>query len=154
MAYNLRLVSQTLYRLKREYGRTVTLRKTDNANATYDPKTGRASAGAGQTDHEIKRVIVGQANILRDLVYDLAYIAAGKNFTEGAFFDQTKTALIFDRKEMRDRILDDGTILEVTRDDTIYIDGKQYDTVTIMPVDGNWGTIVVAKAVSNPGAKP
>ena len=41
-----------------------------------------------------------RSNEQRKFVYDLAFIAAAKNFTTGGYFDETKRLVIIDAKDL------------------------------------------------------
>lgn len=85
-----------IYRLKRDWGLNVTLyRALTNVN---NVQTGVITRTYQVIDIERAPVLHKIAN--RKFVYDLAYIAADKNFTEGAFFDQGGRVIILDAHDL------------------------------------------------------
>jgi len=87
---------QILYQLKRDWGLTVTLYKP--LTATHDVTTGEIARSFDvQT---VDRAPVLPASKTRSFVYDLAYIAADKNFTEGAFFDKKQRVVIIEQRDL------------------------------------------------------
>lgn len=87
---NLREHNKILYRLKRSFGLPVVFKfPTKNE---YNVETGVADREFQEIS--VRRAIVLPAKVTRDFVYDLAYIASNKNFTEGGFFDKTARNVI------------------------------------------------------------
>lgn len=80
------------YKLRRDWGLEVDL---------YRPITSSTDLQTGALSRGFQVVTIHQAPVLpatldRTFVYDLAYIAASKNFTEGAFFDRKQRFVILD----------------------------------------------------------
>lgn len=48
----------------------------------------------------LRKAIVFPGRLIRDFVYDLAYIAANKNFTSGAYFDHEELWLLLDHRDL------------------------------------------------------
>lgn len=92
---NAREITKVIYHLKMRWGFTLTY--LEPTSQTQNPRTGEISRT--YTQHTIKRAVVLPTNLHRSFVYDLAYIAAGKNFTEGAYFDKNLKRIIIDTKE-------------------------------------------------------
>jgi len=88
---SLRAHRTLIYGLKRAFGQKVSYYvPTTN---THDILTG-AITRAYDT-YIIKRAVVMPADLVRHFVYDLAFIAAAKNFTGGGYFDaNTRTILV------------------------------------------------------------
>jgi len=85
-----------IYRSKRDWGLQVTLyRALTNVNNIL---TGAITRSYEVIDIERAPVLNKQTS--RKFVYDLAYIAADKNFTEGAFFDQGGRVIILDARDL------------------------------------------------------
>lgn len=94
MSGNLRKHRAIFYKLQRDWGLRVTLyRPITNVE---NLQTGKLSRGFQIID--IKKAPVLPADVARSFVYDLAYIAASKNFTEGAFFDRKQRFVILDAR--------------------------------------------------------
>lgn len=92
---NLREIRKVVYHLKMRYG--LALSYFDPTAQTNDPKTGVITRSFTQIN--IRRAVILPTNLARTFVYDLAYIATGKNFTEGGFFDKNLKQIIIDKKD-------------------------------------------------------
>jgi hypothetical protein len=93
---NLRQISNIVYRLKRNYGVPVVLRRMIKDRT--DLETGRVSREYTQVN--IKRGIVLPEKLIPNFAYDLAYIAANKNFTYGGLFGSSTRLVILDGKDI------------------------------------------------------
>jgi len=94
---NLRENKKILYRLQRQFGVPVVFRfPTQN---DYDVTTGAITRA--YTEVKVRRTIVLPTRATRDFVYDLAYIASNKNFTEGGYFDKTTRNMIVLKKDLK-----------------------------------------------------
>ncbi len=96
MAGNLRKHRGIIYKLRRDWGLEVTLYRP--ITNTENLLTGKLSRGFQTVT--IKDAPVLPADVDRSFVYDLAYIAADKNFTEGAFFDRKQRSVILDARQL------------------------------------------------------
>jgi len=84
-----------IYRLKRTYGQSIKyLVPTTNA---HDILTGAVSRA--YTQFNIKKAVVMPADLARSFVYDLAFIASGKNFTHGGFFDANNRVILVSARD-------------------------------------------------------
>lgn len=131
---NHRQVSVVLYKLKRNFGRPVTIRRF--VSSTPDVTTGKEVQVYVSTD--IRRAVVLPYNRKMDFIYDLAFVAANKNFTYGAFFDTATTTLIIDGADYKQEIL---------MEDDIIIDNVRHQFVSVDKMEGNVGYIIKAKAL-------
>ena len=119
MANRLAFISKVLYRLKRRYGASVDiLRRT---SSVVDRETGLKTVQTRLI--RLRRVIVLPAQLAREFSYDLAYIAAAKNFTYGGFFDTTERRFIVDTKDL-------PTDFEIEIGDYFVYDQVRYDVKT------------------------
>lgn len=85
-----------IYKLKRQYGLPATL---------YIPTSTQQNVETGEISRSwdtisISRAIIVRSSENRKFVYDLAYIAAAKNFTTGGYFDEKKRLVIIDAKDL------------------------------------------------------
>ena len=131
---------RVLYRLKRERGTAISI--LEKTNVATDTQTGRKTYGLSKID--IRRAIVLPAREFRMFVYDLAYIAANKDFTTGAFFDPTDRKFIIDSAD-----LPAGFVLTV--DHYIVASGLTYNIVEINDFVDHSGYVVTGRVVR--GAK-
>lgn len=99
-----------LYPLKRRYGLPAKIQRltgvVNNVETGVQAKTYEVIV--------IKRAILLPQNTIRKFIYDLSFIAANKNFTYGAFFDNTSRIILIDGKDLQ---------IELTPNDHIEIDG-------------------------------
>ena len=109
-----RQMRQLLYPLKRERGKPVQVHQI-NANS---PNLETGAITKSYTTHKVKKAIVLPVDGTRNFVYDLAFIAANKNFTGGGLFDKNRTNVIIDMKELPNDV-------EITLDDYCTIVGNQ-----------------------------
>lgn len=132
---NLRQIAVLLYKLKRNFGRKLTLRKF--VSVTQDVTTGKQTQVF--TSHAIRRAIVMPYSRARDFIYDLTFVAANKNFTYGAFFDRASTAVIIDKADIPD--------LTIQPEDDLVIDEVRYQIVNTDETEGNTAYLLKVKAL-------
>jgi hypothetical protein len=89
---NLRQITAILYRLKRNYGGEVKLR--NRLYSDVDRKTGKLDVNYDTIT--IRKAIILPAKAVPSFVYDLAYTAAGRNFTYGGLFGSHTRNVIVD----------------------------------------------------------
>jgi len=134
---NLRENKKTLYRLERQFGKSVTFKK---------PTTNDYNITTGAITREyleifVRRVIVLPTRITRDFVYDLAYIASNKNFTEGGYFDKTVRNMIVRKKWLKGE--EPSLEWECTYKD------RQYVMKEINETEDGAGYILICNALEN-----
>ena len=92
----LRQVHVLLYKLKRLFGKKVTLREpltnTNNVQTGVITRT--------YTLHVIQRAILFPTAETRTFSYDLSYIAANKNFTYGGFYEKNDRLMIVMKRRL------------------------------------------------------
>lgn len=96
MRTKLRFIKNVLYKTKRSYGLPIDYfqLQTHSLNVVN---------GVKSDTHQvinISRALVLKAKEFRSFVYDLAYISANKDFTEGAFFDPEDRRIIVDAGDL------------------------------------------------------
>ena len=130
---NLREIRIILYRLKRSYGLPAKIVRplTSIQNVT----TGEITRTFDE--FPIKRVIILPARDLRNFIYDLAFIAASKNFTEGGLFDQKTRAMIIDIRDAPK-----GFVL--TMNDHIVFETRRYEIKEFELAEHNQGWLIQA----------
>lgn len=99
---NLREIRNTIYRLKRSYGKVVYLRKPDTNT------TDRATGAITRTYQVIRinKGVVLPIDSVKSFVYDLTYVAANKNFTYGGFFDKKTTFILVEKIDLCGQLID------------------------------------------------
>jgi hypothetical protein len=116
MSNRLQFISKVLYRLKRRYGEPLRIiwRESSTVNRETGEKTVTHDA------FTVNRAIPLPSVIQREFSYDLAYIAAGKNFTYGGFFDTSVRRFIIDTKDL-------PVDFEISVGQYFVFDGQRYD---------------------------
>lgn len=105
-----------LYRLKREFGKRV---------AIYRPIASSQNVQTGKIIRGFQLLVIRLAPVLprntdRRFAYDLDYIQAGNNFTEGAFYDRSTSEVLIDVRDLPKGFepnLDDFLVFEYKRFD-------------------------------------
>ena len=133
----LRQIKGIIYRLKREYGLPIIV--YHRLSTDTDLKTGVITE-TFQTLC-IRRAAVLPNRRIRDFAYDLSYIAANKNFTYGGFFDPEDRTIILDKDDLKN--------LELTKDDFIIFQEKQYEVKEMREAELDQGMIVLLKSIDN-----
>lgn len=138
MKNNLRQIELIVYRLKRQYGLPVIVRKpTRNDNDVQTGKITREYA-----NYTVKKAIVLPADLMRTFIYDLTYVAANKNFAYGGLFDKTMKVFIIDKKDIRD---DEGVKVELNMSCDIVLNTKKFDFVSIEETEDRTSYLIKAK---------
>lgn len=96
MSRQVRQMRQLLYPLKRERGESVQIHQI----ATNDLNITSGAITKTYQTYKVKKAIVLPVSIARTFVYDLAYIAANKNFTGGGLFDKMYTTVIIELSDL------------------------------------------------------
>jgi predicted secreted protein len=139
MKNNLRQIELILYRLKREYGLPIVVRKqTQNDN---DIQTGKITSAYDV--YKIKRAICLPADLMRTFIYDLTYVAANKNFAYGGHFDKLTKVFIIDKKDIKV----DGVKVAIGLDCHIVYKERRYDIVAADETEDETSYLIKAKNV-------
>ena len=96
MSRQARQMRQLLYPLKRERGESIQIHQIDDNDVNLESG---AITKSYQT-YKVKKAIVLPVGVARTFVYDLAYIAANKNFTGGGLFDKLFTTVIIELSDL------------------------------------------------------
>ena len=125
MSRRAREMRKILYPLKRERGEPVQIHRIDDNSVNLE--TGAITKS--YNTNKIAKAIVLPIDLARKFIYDLAYIAANKNFTAGGLFDKATTMVIIDRREL-------PTGVEVDLDDYCSISGVTYKVASSVLFEG------------------
>jgi len=87
----------------------------------------------------VRKAIPMPASTLRKFFYDLDYIAANNNFTQGGYFDVTMRFILIDGGDLK------GFVPAI--DDEMIVDRVRYGIKEIKPTDFNLGFIFRIEAV-------
>lgn len=129
----LKFISAVVYRLKRRYG--VPIQIVKRVSNSVNIETGQKSLVKAFVN--VRRAIVLPTREHREFYYDLAFIAAAKNFTYGAHIDVTERRFILDRKDLR------GWAVEVGQ--WIVYQGQRYDVKEVSDFEEDRSYYVLAK---------
>lgn len=130
----MQLVKQIVYKLKRQYGQIAILRRQHAGSKDYT--TGVSSLTT--TDYTIKKAILLPVKTRVQFSYDLAFIAANKNFTYGGMYDRNIRTVIIDAKDI--------PIIPQTNDEVIFGNDK-YIVLEITNALDNDAYILITKGL-------
>jgi len=130
-----RMIRRVLYALKRGYGFPLTLHKV--SEETYDRQSGKRTANIEIC--KIKRAIIMPSTLQTKFEYDLAYIAAGRNFTYGGTYDTSLRKVIIDAKDLGD--------FEIEMDDYFIFEGRRWQVSQISEFEFKTAYFIVGKEV-------
>lgn len=127
------LQRELVYQLKRQFGRRVYY--YDLISRTVSRQTGEAFYD--YTLYEIKKAIILSATESRKFAYDLAFIAAAKNFTSGGYFDSSARMIIIDRRDL-------PVGFEMSNSDRLTFDGRRYEVSEFEEFEESYAVICKA----------
>ena len=125
-----------LYKLKRQFGQKASF--YDPTNTTHDILTGAITRTYDKTT--IRKAIVCPKVLDRSFVYDLAFIAAAKNFTGGAFFDRNTRNIIIDASDID---------FEPKIKHHLQFEGERFEIKTVETILDNAIYIIACQSLSN-----
>lgn len=135
----MRVYKNILYRLRHRYGFNVKLLIKDT-DPSFNPETGIES-NPSDAEYIIRKVIELPRRETQDFEYDLSYIAAGKNFVYGAFYEKHDRVLVFDKFSLRNS--DDNGYYDINQCDQVIMDETSiYEIGDIVRLKDNLGYIV------------
>lgn len=135
---SLRFLSSVLLKLKQEFGEPLSILVT--ADETTDFETGAITTV--NTEHKVKRAIEVPEGSGRKFAYDIAFLAANKNFTYGGNYDiNSKVVLVHSR--------DLPKTYTPSLDNVINFRSKPYRITKIDELALNQGWIFTIKNVEN-----
>ena len=134
MVQQYRHVKNTVYNLKKRYGQIITLTRQTTAGTT-DYTTGVVS-GRVTSDLIVKKAVLLPSRSVRTFTYDLAFIAANKNFTYGGLYDKSQRRLIIDQKDIT------GSFV-VDLDTTVTIGTKKYEVKEVVEYEEQSAILLV-----------
>ena len=138
MGNNLRQISVILYRLKKNYATEVIIRRMIDDVTSL--KTGKVHREYKTI--KIRRGIVLPEQLKPTFVYDIAFLAANKNFTYGGLFGSSTRLVIIDGKD----IPSDYVIEE---EDEVVFNDKVHAVKNINDTAGKKGYILTVTTVSS-----
>jgi len=133
---NYRQLRVLLYRLKRIWGQPVTVRRP-NAN-THNVQTGVITRA--YDEYEVKRAIVMPVTEARKFKYGLTFIAANKNFSYGAYYDQQSRFIIIEKLDLA---------IVPNADDNIQFRSKTYQIVEVIEYEDDRAFYLLVRRVTS-----
>lgn len=132
----LRQIKLILYRLKRQFGVKVDV---------YCPLSQDHNVSTGVVTktydiYRIRRVPVFVGKMMREFIYDLAFIAANKNFTLGMFFETDMRLFLIDRKDLPKGVTINNRCHLIYRH-------RRYEISLIEPTEGDRGYLIIGKDI-------
>lgn len=138
MSQQLVYMDRVLYNLRKLYGVTIQIERINSQS--FDPTTGKIALD--NYVRTVKKVILLPESVKRDFVYDLAFIAANKNFTYGGLFDVGEQTLIIEHKSLPQDY-------ELSENDHIHLNGERFEIKRYREFMPRKLYIVVIKRVVN-----
>lgn len=134
-------IRRVLYTLKKEYGTPMDIYQF--ISVAIDPKTGKRTAERRRI--QIRKAIILPSVISRKFSYDLAYIAANKNFTYGANYDINSRTVIVEANDIPEGV-------EIVNDNYVVIEGHRYEIRIVERLEHEYGYLLTIKETT--GALP
>lgn len=138
---NMKFIRDALYQMKKDYGVAVKYGRlvTNNLNM----ETGLTNVS--KQVYLIRKAILFPTKLQRKFVQDIAYLAANKNFTYGALFDEKTSIFIIDARD-----LPRGLQLKI--DDFIFMGHQRFAIKVAEILEHNCGWLITAH--THEGANP
>lgn len=131
-----RFIRHILYDLKKQFGRPI--RILSPASTSYDLVAG--TTVRTYNTYNIMKAIVLPTNEQRDFVYDLAFIAANKNFTTGGYFGVDALEIIVDLQDL-------PVGVSLTVNEQILIGNRKYQVARVRITEGQEGVQLSVKGL-------
>lgn len=116
-----RRIRQTIYKLKRLYGATISV--YSQGDKTVDTRTGEIT-WTGREVHTVNRAIILPVKIERQQVQTISMISSDKQFVYGGTYDRGARWFYIDPQDL-------PTNHEIKMDDWIVYNGKKYEIKTV-----------------------
>ena len=129
-----RMIRQTLYSLKRQYGGTVSVYRLNDAET--DVRTGRKTID--KDVFVVRRAVVLPVKVSREVIQTISQISANKAFVYGGSFDSGLRKFIIDARDLPEGF-------ELTTDDWLVYSGRRYEIKAIWEFEFGAAWIVVGK---------
>lgn len=129
-----RMIQQTLYSLKRQYGGTLSVYRLNDAET--DVRTGRKTID--KDVFVVRRAIVLPVKISREVIRSISQISANKAFVYGGSFDSGLRKFIIDARD-----LPEGFVF--TNDDWLVYNGRRYEIKAIWEFEFGAAWVIVGK---------
>lgn len=138
---NVKFIRDTLYQMKKDYG--VAIKYGVLENTSLDMDTGLTVVT--KKVYLIRKAIIFPTKLQRKFVQDIAYLAANKNFTYGALFDEKTTIFVIDARDV-------PRGLQIKMDDFLFMNHQRFMIKTVEILEHNCGWLITAQ--THEGANP
>lgn len=138
---NVKFIRDALYSLKKDYGVPIKYGVLSKNNIDLD-------TGLNVVEKKvylIRKAVLLPTKLLRKFAQDIAYLAANKNFTYGALFDEKTSLFIVDARD-----LPKG--LQLNMDDFLFMKHQRFVVKTAEILEHNCGWLITAQ--THEGANP
>lgn len=136
-----RIILNTLYMLKRQYGGTFDLYRR-GSDGSVDHLTG--DVVVDKSVITIKRGIILPAKVIREAVQNISVISANKAFVFGGTYDSATRMFIVDRRDIPELNLKD---FDPTPDDWLVYKGRKYEIKDFQEFEFDSAWVFTAKAI-------
>lgn len=138
---NVKFIRDILYTLKKDYG--VAIKYGVLEKSSIDMDTGKVTVS--KKVYLIRKALLLSAKLQRKFVQDIAYLAANKNFTYGALFDEKTSIFVIDTRDI-------PRGLQLNMDDFIFMGHQRYSVRQAEILEHNCGWLITAQ--THEGANP
>jgi hypothetical protein len=138
---NVKFIRDALYQMKKDYGVAIKYGVLESSNLDMD--TGLTTVT--KRVYLIRKAILFPTKLQRKFVQDIAYLAANKNFTYGALFDEKTTIFIIDARDL-------PRGLQINMDQFLFMGHQRFMIKQAEILEHNCGWLITAQ--THEGANP
>jgi hypothetical protein len=138
---NVKFIRDTLYQLKKDYGVPVKYGRLVRNEINLDTGLNRVTKEV----YLIRKVIQLPTKLQRKFIQDIAYLAANKNFTMGAMFDEKISLFIIDSRDL-------PRGLQLNMEDFLFMGHQRFAIKQAEILEHNCGWLITAQ--THEGANP
>ena len=139
---NVKFIRDILYQLKKDYA--VAIKYGILEKNELDPDTGINSVT--KKVYPIKKAVLLPTKLHRKFAQDIAYLAANKNFTYGALFDEKISLFIIDSRDLPSKAM------QLEMDHFIFMNHQRFVIKSAEILEHNCGWLITAQ--THEGANP
>lgn len=138
---NVKFIRDTLYNMKKDFG--VPIKYGVVVSSDLDMDTGLVVVE--KKVYLIRKAIIFPTKLQRKFVQDIAYLAANKNFTYGAMFDEKITIFVIDARDV-------PRGLQINMDQFLFMNHQRLVIKSVEFLEHNCGWLITAQ--THEGANP
>ena len=132
----IRLIRQSLYALKRQYGGAIEVYRLEDAET--DLRTGKKTVC--KSVFPIRRAVILPAQLQREVIQSISQISANKKFVQGGTFDRGHRNFIVDARDL-------PCGFEFTGDDWIVFRSRRYEIKQVFEFEFQAGWVVTGREI-------